>query len=147
MDAAPTLVLLIDDNAGLLELLSRALTHLGGFHVLQAENGVRGLDQALTEHPDCIVVDIIMPGLDGYQLVRALRGDPDTADIPVVMLTALAQDYHRLAGFLSGTDQYLVKPVKPQDLVTSIQQAIVLSREERASRLLALANGEEVETP
>lgn len=139
-------VLLIDDNADLLDLLSRVVANLGHFNVLQAADGVSGLEQAVTAHPACIVVDIMMPGLDGYQLVRALRGDPETADIPVVMLTALAQDYNRLAGFLSGADQYLVKPVKPQELVAAIQQAIAYSSEERASRTRALLNVDEANT-
>jgi len=135
-------VLLVDDNADLLDLLSRALIHLGHFEVLRAENGEQGLEQAVAAHPDCIVVDIMMPGLDGYQLLRALRGDPGTSDIPVVLLTALAQDRNRLAGYLSGADHYLVKPVKPQDLITTIEQAIAMRSEERDERLRALVDGE-----
>ncbi|MGO8947132.1 MAG: response regulator [Ktedonobacterales bacterium] len=146
LDATPTSVLLIDDNADLLDLLSRAIRYLGQFNVLRAKDGESGLELAVATHPACIVVDIVMSGLDGYQLVRALRGDPDTADIPVVMLTALAQDRNRLAGFLSGADRYLVKPVKPQDLVVVIQQAIASSGEERTSRLRALVDKDEAGT-
>jgi DNA-binding response OmpR family regulator len=146
MDAAPTSVLLIDDNADLLDLLARALTHLGHFSVLQAEDGEKGLELAVTSRPDCIVVDIMMPGLDGYRLVRALRGDPDTADIPVVMLTALVEDRHRLAGLLSGADHYLIKPVKPQDVIAAITQAITYNSQERSSRLRALVEGNEADT-
>jgi CheY-like chemotaxis protein len=136
-------VLLIDDNADLLEVLSRALTHLGQFSVLRAANGESGLEQATLAHPDCIVVDIIMPGVDGYWLVRALRGDPQTSEIPIIMLTALARDHNRVAGLLSGADHYLVKPVKPQDLVATIQQAIASSREDRINRLRELIEGDE----
>ncbi|PWT70241.1 MAG: hypothetical protein C5B60_12415 [Chloroflexi bacterium] len=143
MDAAPISVLLIDDNAELLELLSRALTHLGKFTVLRAANGESGLEQATLAHPDCIVVDIMMPGLDGYWLVRALRGDPQTSETPIIMLTALAQDRNRLAGLLSGADHYVVKPVKPQDLVATIQQSIKYSREDRTNRLRELVEGDE----
>lgn len=146
MDAAPTSVLLIDDNGELLDLLSRTLTYLGHFKVLRAENGERGLELAVSAHPACVVVDVMMPGLDGYRLVRALRGDSETADIPVVMLTALAQDHNRLAGFLSGSDCYLLKPVKPQDLVAAIRQAIASNHEERVSRLRSLVNGDELDT-
>jgi CheY-like chemotaxis protein len=137
----PASILLVDDNADLLDLLSRTLTHLGHFNVLQAENGERGLEQAVAAHPDCIVVDIMMPGLDGYQLLRALRGDPDTADIPIVVLTALAQDHNRLAGYLVGADRYLVKPVKPQELIKNIEESIATRGEERAERLRTLAEG------
>jgi CheY-like chemotaxis protein len=146
VDAAPASVLLIDDNADLLELLSRVLTHLGQFNVLRAANGESGLEQAIVAHPTCIVVDIMMPGVDGYRLVRALRGDPETADIPVVMLTALAQDRNRLAGLLSGADHYLVKPVKPQDLVNTIRQAIAYSHEDRTNRLRELLDSDEAGT-
>jgi len=147
MHTFPTTILLIDDNAELLDLLSRSLTHLGHFQVLQAPNGERGLELAIAAHPACAVVDVMMPGLDGFQLVRALRGDPDTADIPVVILTALAQQRFHLAGYLSGADQYLVKPVKPQDLVLAIRQAIASSQEERASRLRALVTDDGVGMP
>jgi CheY-like chemotaxis protein len=142
MDAPPISVLLIDDNADLLELLSRALTHLGQFTVLRTANGESGLEQATLAHPDCIVVVIMMPGLDGYWLVRALRGDPQTSEIPIIMLTALAQDRNRVAGHLSGADHYLVKPVKPQDLIATIQQAITYSHEDRAQRLRELIDGD-----
>jgi two-component system alkaline phosphatase synthesis response regulator PhoP len=146
VDTAPTSVLLVDDNAALLDLLTRALTHLGHFSVLRADDGEKGLELAVASHPDCIVVDIMMPGLDGFRLVRALRGDPDTVDIPVVMLTAMAEDQHRLAGLLSGADQYLVKPVKPQDLIAAIAQAIAYSSQERTSRLRSLVEGDEAGT-
>jgi DNA-binding response OmpR family regulator len=146
VDAAPTSVLLIDDNADLLELLARALTHLGQFSVLRAADGESGLEQAMGAHPDCIVVDIMMPGVDGYRLVRALRGDAETADIPIVMLTALAQDHNRLAGLLSGADHYLIKPVKPQDLVDTIRRAIACSHEDRTNRLRELLHSDEAST-
>jgi DNA-binding response OmpR family regulator len=146
VDAAPASVLLIDDNADLLELLARALTHLGQFNVLRAADGESGLEQAMVAHPACIVVDIMMPGVDGYRLVRALRGDPETADIPVIMLTALAQERNRLAGLLSGADHYLVKPVKPQDLVDTIRQAIAYSHQDRTNRLRELLDSDEAGT-
>ena len=78
-------------------------------------------------------------------LVCHPRPDRPTSNIPVVMLTALAQDRNRLAGYLSGADHYLVKPVKPQDLITIIEQAIALRSEERTERLRALVKGEDGE--
>jgi CheY-like chemotaxis protein len=143
VDTAPASVLLIDDNADLLELLSRALTHLGQFNVLRAADAESGLEQATLAHPACIVVDIMMPRVDGYRLVRALRGDSETADIPVVMLTALALDHNRLAGLLSGADHYLIKPVKPQELVDTIRRAIAYSSEDRTKRLRELLDSDE----
>jgi CheY-like chemotaxis protein len=85
------------------------------------------------------VIDVMMPGIDGFQLAHALRGDPETAEIPLVILTALAQEENRLAGLLSGADRYLVKPVRIPDLIEAIQAAIATSRAERERTLRALA--------
>jgi CheY-like chemotaxis protein len=131
-------VLIVDDNHELLELITDSLSLLGSYTVLTAEDGVEGLTRAVEMRPDCLVIDIRMPGLDGYQLVRALRGDPETADMPMVILTALTQDHYRFAGLLAGADQYLTKPIKPAELVAAIQQSIRLSEEERARRLQAI---------
>lgn len=131
-------VLIVDDNRELLTLITESLTLLGEYTVLAAENGADGLERAVETRPDCVVVDIKMPGLDGYQLVKALRGDPATAPIPLVILTALTQEKYRFAGLIAGADQYLTKPVKPQDLVAAIQGAIRLSEAERTERLQAL---------
>jgi CheY-like chemotaxis protein len=72
-----------------------------------------------------------MPGLNGYQFVRALRGDRETAETPIVLLSALVQDREQLAGLLTGADAYLIKPVKIVDLVNAIDRAVQLSAEER----------------
>jgi DNA-binding response OmpR family regulator len=132
-------VLLVDDNVSLLELLTNSLQAIGGFHVLSATDGAGGLELATTTHPDCIVIDVVMPGIDGFQLAHALRGDPETAEIPLVMLTALAQEENHMAGLFSGADRYLVKPVRIADLIAAIHAAIATSREEREKRLRRLA--------
>ena len=133
-------VLIVDDNRDLLHLVTESLTLLGNFTVLVAEDGIAGLEQAVQCRPDCMVIDIKMPGLDGYQLVHALRGDPATATIPLVILTALPQERYRLAGMIAGADQHLTKPIKPADLVAAIQSAISLSLAERAARMRTLAH-------
>jgi DNA-binding response OmpR family regulator len=132
-------VLLVDDNADLLELLTNSLRYIGGFHIINAPDGATGLELAISERPDCVVIDVMMPGIDGFQLAHALRGDPETAEIPLVMLTALAQEENRLAGLLSGADRYLVKPVRIADLIEAIQAAIATSRVERERTLRGLA--------
>jgi CheY-like chemotaxis protein len=133
------IVLLVDDNVSLLDLLTNSLYYIGGFRVLSATDGGAGLELAVSERPDCIVIDVMMPGIDGFQLAHALRGDPETAEIPLVMLTALAQEENRLAGLLSGADRYLVKPVRIPDLIEAIQEAIATSRVEREGALRKLA--------
>ena len=136
-DASYT-ILVIDDNRELLQLITETLTLLGAYTVISTDNGADGLAYAVERHPDCAIIDVKMPGLDGFQLVRALRGDPDTAAIPLVMLTALAQDYYRFAGLLVGADRYLTKPIKPPDLIAAIQEAIEVSQSERLIRAQAL---------
>jgi len=127
-------ILVIDDNRQLLDLITDSLTLLGDYTVVTAENGAEGLARAVEARPDCAIIDVKMPGLDGYQLVRALRGDPATASIPLIILTALVQDHYRFAGLLAGADRYLTKPIKPPDLVLAIHAAIELSEGERLRR-------------
>ena len=131
-------VLIVDDNRELLQLLTDALEQLGRFKVVTAQDGIEGLERYFEMRPDCMIIDIMMPGLDGFQLVRALRGDPESAETPLIFLTALAQDRDRVTGFISGIDQYLVKPVKPQELVAAVQQAIIVGDTGRSQRLHAL---------
>ena len=131
-------VLVVDDNLELLQLLTDTLHMLGRFRVISAEDGIQGLHRFFEIRPDCMIIDIMMPGLDGYQLVKALRGDPDSAQTPLIFLTALAQDKDRFAGMAIGADQYLVKPVKPQELVAAVHQAIAVSEMERRKRQRAL---------
>ncbi len=124
-------VLIVDDNLELLEVLAEGLELAGPFTVITASDGAQGLEECLAHRPDCLVIDVKMPALTGYQLVRALRGDPETADIPLILLTALAQDYERLAGLAAGTDRYLIKPVTPRELAAAIQEVLALSAQER----------------
>src|SRR5215472_3367227 len=88
-------VLIVDDNKELLQLLTDALEQLGRFKVVTALDGIEGLERYFEMRPDCMVIDIMMPGLDGFQLVKALRGDPESAKTPLIFLTALAQDRDR----------------------------------------------------
>jgi len=136
-------VLLLEDNAELLDILLRSLRRLGNFEVFGAPDGAAGLERFYEVHPHCVVVDVKMPHLDGYQFIRALRGDPETAATPVVILTAMSQDVDRLAGMISGTDIFLTKPIAPQDLVVAIRNAIATTHDERQSRMEQLANDTE----
>ncbi len=132
-------VLIVDDDPDLLQLLSDGLEMLGNFRVVQAVDGIQGLEQYFEVHPDCVIIDVVMPGLDGYQLVKALRGDPASAETPLIMLTALAQDKDEFVGLAAGADQYLVKPVKLRHLVEAVQRAVQITSDERQQQLLALA--------
>ncbi len=135
-------VLLVDDNQDLLMALSFALEELGGFHVVCANDGIEGLERFYEIQPDCVVIDVKMPGLTGYQLIRAFRGDSSSMNTPVIMLTALAQEKDQFAGLAAGADVYLVKPVKPQILAATIYQVLKESPEERAHRYQELVERE-----
>jgi CheY-like chemotaxis protein len=136
------LILIVDDNDELLKSLSFALRTLGGYRIEVATNGAEGLEKAVELRPDCMVVDVKMPEINGLQLARAMRGDPATADVPLVILSALVQDADRAVGMFAGADQYLTKPSKPQAVIAAIQRAITLTAEERARRLNVLAESE-----
>jgi CheY-like chemotaxis protein len=131
-------VVSVDDHRDLLDLITQSLTLLGDYTVVTADNGVDGLSLVMQLRPDCAVIDVKMPGLDGYQVVRALRGDPNARAIPLIILTALTQEHYHFAGLLAGADRYLTKPVTPSVLVQAIHKVVRLSEAERARRLQAL---------
>ncbi|MBA3824890.1 MAG: response regulator [Ktedonobacterales bacterium] len=135
-------VLIVDDNPALLDLIAESLKMIGNYAVVTATNGVEGLERFYEVRPQCMVIDVKMPQLDGYQLVRILRGDPETAATPLVILTAMVQDKDRFQGLASGADQYLLKPIKPRELVDAIQRAITTSAETRSAALRRLAEEE-----
>jgi DNA-binding response OmpR family regulator len=135
-------VLVVDDDPEIMQLLTDGLELLGKFTVVQAEDGEQGLERFFEVHPDCVIIDVKMPNLDGYQLVRALRGDPESAATPLIMLTALAQEKNKFAGLAFGADQYLIKPVTPRALIEAVRRAVLTSQEEREERLRALLTEE-----
>jgi len=131
-------VLVVDDNPELLNVFANGLPLVGDFIVFTAEDGARGLEAYYAHHPDCMVIDIKMPEMDGQQLVRVLRGDPATADTPLIILTALPQDQVAFASFASGTDVFVMKPLIPRELAEAIYLALTVNAEERARRLRLL---------
>lgn len=131
-------VLVVDDDPDLLEMLVDGLELLGHFDVVHAQDGIQGLELCFEVRPDCMIIDVMMPGLNGYQLVRALRGDPESAATPLILLTALAQDKNRFIGLAAGADRYLLKPVTPRELVKAVQHAVTIDAAERQQRLQTL---------
>jgi CheY-like chemotaxis protein len=137
-------VLAIDDDRELIALIGDTLQLLGEYDVQTAMDGALGLEQVENFHPDCIVVDIRMPQLDGFQFVRALRGDPATEAIPIVILSALVQDHEVLSGLLSGADTYLFKPVRLDDLLDAVAKALRVTDDQRLARMQRLAEASEM---
>lgn len=128
-------VLVIDDNPTIVELIKYAVNLQGTYDVSVAYDGVQGLERIGLEQPDCVIVDVKMPRMDGYQLVRCLRGDTQTADIPLIILSALARAEDQMTGMLSGVDEYLTKPFKPSALNAAIERVMRLTPLERQLRM------------
>jgi Response regulators consisting of a CheY-like receiver domain and a winged-helix DNA-binding domain len=127
-------VLVVDDNPTIVELIKYAVSLQGSYDVAVAYDGVQGLEHVLTEHPDCVIIDVKMPRMDGYQLVRCLRGDPQTANTPLIILSAMSREDDQLTGLLSGADEYLTKPFKPNALNAAIERVLTLTPGDRQRR-------------
>jgi DNA-binding response OmpR family regulator len=113
-------VLAADDDDDILELVAFRLGR-SGYTVIRAHDGEEALALARAERPDLAVLDVMMPKLDGFELTRRLRADEATREIPIILLTARAQDADLEEGFAAGADDYLRKPFSPQELRTRVQ--------------------------
>jgi CheY-like chemotaxis protein len=136
---SPVRILIVDDDPILSASIVDGLQLLGGYEVLQAQDGAEGLAVFFRERPDCIVADIRMPDINGYQMIRAIRGDPASAHTPIVVLSALVQNTDQMIGNLSGADVYLFKPVDIDILIQEIERALHMTPESRKERLRQLA--------
>jgi CheY-like chemotaxis protein len=116
--AEPT-VLVVDDDPVIQKLL-QVNFEMEGYTVVTASDGLEGLERARSEAPDVIVCDIMMPRMDGLEVTRALKGDPNTAAIPILLLSAKAQQADVAAGQASGADDYVTKPFDPLDLLQRV---------------------------
>lgn len=128
-------VLVIDDNPTIVELIKYAVNLHGAYHVVVAYDGVQGLERVYDERPDCVIIDVKMPRMDGYQLVRCLRGDPRTMDTPMIILSAMTREEDQMTGLLSGVDEYLTKPFKPSALNAAIERVLCLTPDDRQRRM------------
>ncbi len=118
-----TKILIVDDDPDTIEFL-RIILERQGYSVLIAHNGLEALKMAHREKPDLVVLDIMMPGLDGYEVARTLRRHPETALTPIMMFTAKSQTQDKVAGYEAGVDIYLTKPVHPLELQVNIKTLI-----------------------
>src|SRR4051812_32530168 len=123
-------VLVVDDNADMRDYISGLLADR--YEVLAAPDGRAGLELALEKAPDLVLSDIMMPRLDGFELLRALRGDPLTARTPVVLLSARAGEEATVEGLEAGADDYLVKPFSARELLARVQANLELERVRRS---------------
>lgn len=120
MDLKNTKILIVDDEKDIIEFLQYSFEK-EGYNVITAQNGTLGRELAIKEKPDLIILDIMMPGIDGVELCKELREIPDLEDTLIIFLTARAEDYSQIAGFEVGADDYITKPVKPRVLLARVQ--------------------------
>jgi DNA-binding response OmpR family regulator len=113
-------ILAVDDEPHILKLVAFSLK-AGGFEVIEASDGLSAIEIAQAEQPDLILMDVMMPVLDGFEACRRLKQNPATQDIPVVMLTAKTQLSEQQAGLDCGAKDYICKPFTPKDLVAQVQ--------------------------
>ena len=116
--------LIIEDHPDILDVLSRQLKRLG-FAVVSADNGMGGVEKAIEEKPHLILMDIMMPGMDGLEATRLIRANPETKDIPILAITCLFRESELRGCIEAGCSDYLVKPFTFQDLQEKIQDLII----------------------
>ena len=109
-------ILVVDDEMHILRIVKYKLES-AGYHVLTALNGADALKLAREERPALIFLDIMMPGINGYEVCLQLKNDPQTKDIIIIMLTAKGQESDKIKGLEVGVDEYITKPFSPQDLL------------------------------
>jgi DNA-binding response OmpR family regulator/DNA-binding CsgD family transcriptional regulator len=126
-------VLIVDDTPANLSLLTIALDQ-AGLVALVALDAYMALEQLKLIQPSVILLDLIMPGMDGFELCRRLQADPATRDIPVIFMTAMDDTEHMVQGFSDGAVDYVVKPVRPTEVVARIQSHLRRSRHSRQAR-------------
>jgi two-component system, OmpR family, alkaline phosphatase synthesis response regulator PhoP len=114
-------VLAVDDERHIVRLVQVNLER-HGYKVITASDGIEALKKVETEKPDLVVLDVMMPYKDGFDVLQTLRKEPATRELPVIMLTAKAQDADVFRGWQSGVDCYLTKPFKPLELVSFVKR-------------------------
>jgi two-component system alkaline phosphatase synthesis response regulator PhoP/two-component system response regulator VicR len=115
----PRKILAVDDEKHIVRLVQVNLERQG-YEVVTANDGKEALEKVESEHPDLVVLDVMMPYMDGFEVLQNLRRNPETANIPVIMLTAKAQDADVFRGWQSGVDCYLTKPFNPMELISFV---------------------------
>ena len=123
-------ILVVDDEIYIVHILDFSLG-MEGYEVITALDGEQALEKARAEKPDLIVLDIMMPKLDGYETCKRLKADAATKDIPVILLSAKGRNVDQKVGFEVGADDYITKPFSPRKLVERINAILGQSSQQR----------------
>ncbi len=117
-------ILIVEDSPSELELMSYYLKD-SGCHVIKAANGKEALEKVLSEQPDAIVTDVVMPGMSGFELCRSLKKNPVTQKVPIVICSSKNQEIDRLWAMKQGADFYLTKPYTREQLLRAIKSVVL----------------------
>lgn len=123
-------ILIVDDDIESLKLIGMMLQR-NGYEIVAAGNGAQAFTKAMTERPDLIILDVMMPDMDGYEICRRLRANPATQGIPIIMFTAKTLIDDKVAGFEAGADDYLTKPTHPAELTSRVRAILARSASQR----------------
>jgi DNA-binding response OmpR family regulator len=116
-------ILLVDDSATML-LMERMMLGKGGYHLISASNGEEAVRSALTEDPDLILLDIVMPRMDGFEVCRRLRAHDLTRGTPIILVTNRGEESHVEEGFRSGCNDFIMKPLDGLELLTKVKSLL-----------------------
>jgi len=116
-------ILVVDDEVNITQILEFSIG-AEGYEVIAAQNGEEAIDKARREQPDLIILDIMMPIIDGYEACRILKANPLTKNIPVILLTAKGRDIDKRLGYEVGATDYIIKPFSPNKLIDRIHELL-----------------------
>ena len=126
-------ILVVDDDPTMVKLINVNLK-LNNYSVVEATSGEQALDVLNSDPLDLVVLDIMMPGVDGWEVLKRIRGNPETQEMPVILVTAKTQDSDVIRGWELGADEYVIKPFNPLLLVEVIKMVLDRSYDERLER-------------
>jgi two-component system alkaline phosphatase synthesis response regulator PhoP len=126
-------ILVIEDDPATSRLVDYSLRH-EGFQVITAFNGLEGIRKATNEAPDLVILDVMLPGMDGFEICHRLREQPATARLPILMFSAKAQDIDKNTGLKVGADDYLSKPAAPAEIVNRVNRLLAQKKDSAPSR-------------
>ncbi len=132
-------ILLVDDEPDILEIVGYNLSN-EGYQVLTAENGLEAVNKAKKEIPHLIILDVMMPEMDGIEACEIIRKNPDLKDTIITFLTARGEDYSQVAGFDAGADDYITKPIKPKVLVSKVKALLRRFKEQEVDNTVKIGD-------
>ncbi len=140
MKKKDTTILLVDDELDILEIIGYNLT-AEGYTVVTAQNGVEAIKKAKKHKPNLIILDVMMPEMDGIEACEKLRLIPELSETVITFLTARGEDYSQVAGFEAGADDYITKPIKPKVLTSKVKSLLRrFKSQEQTQQILKLGN-------